>query len=351
MKSFSQFQQTPYFPVLDGLRALSVLLVVALHTGDPLWMSLHGTVGVTVFFVISGWLITTLLLREEQRRGRVALGSFYLRRIFRLLPVYFTVLILVGALTVLGNLGMGRHAFLDALPYYLTYQNDFAPGADYAHTWSLAIEEKFYVLWPLLAFTALFLRRIRLWTVCILTALTLAAEFREPTYYFATYTPLLFGCTLALLMHEERSYNVLRRLASTPVLVVLVILALLQTAFFEGTHGHVHTVFAVLTALALPGFLIGENRLCAAAGNRWMLYIGQRSYSIYLVHVLVIAAVDRIVPPASPLIAVQVVHFVAAALASVAAAAVLYRMVELPFIAAGRKLLASRTARRAPAPA
>src|SRR5690606_33976224 len=92
------FLAVRYWPALDGLRAVSILLVVLFHTTDPVWQVIDGRMGVTLFFVISGFLITTLLLREEERRGQVSLRGFYIRRIFRIAPLYYLAL---GATLVL----------------------------------------------------------------------------------------------------------------------------------------------------------------------------------------------------------------------------------------------------------
>src|SRR4051812_1063795 len=97
---YAAYRARRYFPELDGLRALCVLLVITVHMYDSqtLWAWLAGTRGVTVFFVLSGFLITTLGLREEAERGSVALGAFYVRRCCRLLPLYFVTLAAYGVL-------------------------------------------------------------------------------------------------------------------------------------------------------------------------------------------------------------------------------------------------------------
>jgi peptidoglycan/LPS O-acetylase OafA/YrhL len=341
---FREFQSSRYFPALDGLRAVSIFLVVALHSGDALFIRWHGTVGVTVFFVISGWLITTLLLREEDRLGRVRLGAFYVRRAFRLLPVYFAVLALVlVALAVAPGEGNGLAPMLRALPYYVTYQNEFAPSAAFGHTWSLAVEEKFYVVWPLLAFTAVVLRRARLCTVVGLLALALAAEAWGSTHYLATYTPLLLGCLLALLMHRERGYRMIGHLRHPLIVAALLMAAAYWTANFEGVHGHVHTVFAIITVLALPGIIGGAGWIRAAFGNRVFAYVGTRSYALYLVHPLVIVTVSAVVPADAADAGHQVGHFALAFACSLTAAEMLFRVVERPLIRVGSRYAAILT--------
>ncbi|MCM3926303.1 acyltransferase, partial [Frankia sp. AiPs1] len=141
-------------PALDGVRALAVLCVLVFHM-DSLP---GGYLGVDVFFVLSGFLITGQLLAERDRTGGVSLGRFYLRRAYRLLPAFW-VLALVG-LTAVVLLGIGtageRSEFLDSLAASALYVNNYfqvvrqSTGAGWlGHTWSLSLEEQFYLLWPL----------------------------------------------------------------------------------------------------------------------------------------------------------------------------------------------------------
>ncbi|MFD1720943.1 acyltransferase family protein [Amnibacterium endophyticum] len=343
-RPFDHFQRTRYFPALDGLRAISILLVIGLHSQDGLWMKLHGTIGVTVFFVISGWLITTLLLREETRAGRVHLGRFYLRRGFRLLPVYFAVLAIFVLLIVVLNLQWGHDAFIGSLPYYLTYQNDWAPTSLFGHTWSLAIEEKFYVVWPLLAFAVAAVRRVRIPMLIALLAFTLAAEQSQavPVYYLATYTPLVLGCLLAVLMHDRRTYRWIAALTHPAFTGTVVTAAVVQALLFEGIHGHVHTLFSFLTVLALPGVLVGAQPFGRVLSVRPLVYVGTRSYALYLVHPLVVTVVGYVIPAGSSNKLVEMAHLAAIVGISLAIAEVLYRLVEQPLIRAGRRLMAPR---------
>lgn len=185
--TFEDYQRRRYFPALDGLRALSVLIVVLHHERTArLWRWVHGANGVTVFFVVSGFLITTLALREEARRGSLDLRAFYLRRVFRLVPLYALVLSAYCALILGIGVQSGRRAaFLRALPYYVTYLQEvphFAfPGVPFEVSWSLGVEEKFYLVWPLLAFVAARARpAARLWGTLVLTALLFAAPAVAP---------------------------------------------------------------------------------------------------------------------------------------------------------------------------
>ena len=151
-----------YQPGLDGLRAISVAAVVLYHAGFT-WMY-GGFLGVEVFFVVSGFLITSLLIEERERTGGVRLKQFWLRRARRLLPALFAVLIVVGAwIALFGTAQQQSDMHRDLLPglFYFANWGQIFGGAQYfgnfsplRHLWSLAVEEQWYLLWPL-AFVAL----------------------------------------------------------------------------------------------------------------------------------------------------------------------------------------------------
>jgi peptidoglycan/LPS O-acetylase OafA/YrhL len=138
-----------YRPELDGIRAIGILLVLAQHINLPN-TTLAGLVGVNLFFVLSGFLITSILLKERAATGRIVLRSFYERRVRRLVPALVAVLLATGVLMALqGHLV----SYLGPAFVSLFYVSDIAKAAGYdlgyvGHTWSLAMEEQFYLLWP-----------------------------------------------------------------------------------------------------------------------------------------------------------------------------------------------------------
>jgi len=147
-----------YVPALDGLRAVAVLAVMTFHA-QPDWLP-GGFIGVDVFFVLSGYLITRLLLDEYAARGRIAWGRFYWRRVLRLVPALVLMLIAYcGWMSLVPGADMAAHA-ADALLAFL-YVSNWARVLDahalhyLGHTWSLAVEAQFYLLWPLLVLAVL----------------------------------------------------------------------------------------------------------------------------------------------------------------------------------------------------
>jgi peptidoglycan/LPS O-acetylase OafA/YrhL len=203
-------------PSLDGFRALSIISVVVAHLpvtsyfpegrGIRLW----GPVGVRIFFVISGFIITTLLLREEEKRGSVSLKNFYIRRAFRILPVFW---FFVAAVAV-ADWALTMHL----KPQWYVMALTFTAGATQSsvnsvlgHTWSLAVEEQFYLLWPLVfVFCGIRGRYRFLFGVLMIMPLSRYLIYRfgrqslEPFTSLGQFDLLMYGSGLALAMQSSR---------------------------------------------------------------------------------------------------------------------------------------------------
>ena len=149
--AFDSYQRTRAFGALDGLRFLSILVVVWHHTPARIswWRpSEYGFLGVDLFFVISGFLIVTLLLRERERSGDISLRKFYMRRTLRIFPLYYTFVLGLAAFYAIFHTGSEfGQAFVREVPIYLTYMGNFFP-VSLGIVWSLAAEEQFYLVWP-----------------------------------------------------------------------------------------------------------------------------------------------------------------------------------------------------------
>lgn len=367
--AFDAFQRRAYFPELDGLRALCVMLVVTVHlySHKDWWAWLAGHRGVGVFFVVSGFLITALALREERDHGRLALGPFLLRRAFRLFPLYYLVLAVYVAYFLM--LGRGtdeqRLALGEAMPGYLLYCQEWPffrllvveqRDLPFFQTWSLGVEEKFYLLWPPLAFVLWRARpRWRLTgTVALVLAFAATAGLSAlgPTghltaRYLSGYYSILVGCLLAVLMHEPRGHAALCRLAERgggwPAL------GLFAAAHFLTPHaaGVGLSLLDLAYPLAAAAVLVplSAGRGPAAGVLRWgpLAFVGRLSYAVYLVHLLVMAAVYRALPIAQGPAVGSVAAVALAGAGSVAAAYVLHRAVERPCVRLGRSLAARWT--------
>src|ERR1700677_2490575 len=148
--------QNSRWPALDGLRAFAVLTVMAAHLNDPTLFP-GGGLGVDVFFVISGFLITSILLGEQDKRGRVGFGAFYARRALRLFPALVVVLAVVAVVCATDSHIFLAHETLAGIPWIVLYAGNWLRAFSHAaslgvlgHTWSLAVEEQFYLIWPVI---------------------------------------------------------------------------------------------------------------------------------------------------------------------------------------------------------
>jgi peptidoglycan/LPS O-acetylase OafA/YrhL len=285
-----------YRPALDGVRALAIVPVVALHAfGWPR----DGSLGVEIFFVLSGFLITTLLLEERVVTGTISFARFYRRRAARLVPG------LVLMLAVYAIVARGAHA--QALFFGLTYTSNIATVIDanampwsLGHLWSLAQEEQFYLLWPPLllllmrAPTRFLPKALALLLLAVmLERLSLVAHGSDiQRIYFAPDThaePILVGCLFGTL-HSRWSPAAVRSWGGPAALAIVVgsILAS-QWVWIFSPLSPIRTVFFFAC-----GFLIlaaGQGDvLVRALGNRALTFLGRISYSLYLWHVPVLAA-------------------------------------------------------------
>lgn len=206
-------------PSLDGLRAVSILLVLIAHvrgTRNFPWGSPEtplGTFGVRIFFVISGFLITSILLRELQQSGSISLPRFYFRRTLRLFPASYFLIVVVG---VLASWGIVQLAPWD-LAFAATYTMNFYTnrGWSLGHLWSLAVEEQFYLLWPLTLRTMGAGRATRFLIGTLLAAplLRLASPLVGPAFSFLVWSDALAtGCLLALLRQDLAANSIYSRL-------------------------------------------------------------------------------------------------------------------------------------------
>lgn len=302
---------------LDGLRGVAVLAVLAYHFG----LASGGFLGVDLFFVLSGFLITTILVEEWQKRGTVRLGQFYLRRGLRLLPA-FLALLLVGYLAIRlfrpGQTATYTGEMMVAgcyLANWPTLHNTDMPSL--GHTWSLSLEEQFYLIWPVLLYFMLRLglsrRRILLLVACGIVAsashrLVLHRLYRasgEPnlTTVLRMYTgldtradALLVGCLVGLLavwnlLPASRRFLAGIKTASILATAVLGWLILNRTIHFGKPQLHEggYTLVALLGGVLIVRMLLAPSRI----GTRileWspLVFVGRLSYSLYLVHIPVI---------------------------------------------------------------
>ncbi|MDP9736955.1 acyltransferase family protein [Curtobacterium sp. 260] len=280
---------------LDGVRGIAVLLVVLAHTTTK---TLGGGVGVTIFFVLSGFLITSLLLKELDATGRINLGSFYARRALRLFPALLTVLAATPLLMLVTNDPRLHEYPLWALLTGL-YLMDYAravglPETPLGHTWSLGVEEQFYLIWPVALILAfLGLRRNPRAFIVVVGIITLAAmvwRLLAPSVVSSDWTsysldtnafPLLLGCFMATLSWAGV------RLPSGPAVIWSTLGALAaitcSTIAIDAKYmwDYYPMAAAVIAAFLIPAASDVSRSFLVARPLTWL---GKVSYALYLWH-------------------------------------------------------------------
>jgi peptidoglycan/LPS O-acetylase OafA/YrhL len=287
-------------PQLDGLRAFAIVLVIIAHayrTVDPaqdLARQAVGEVGVSVFFVLSGFLITTLLVRERARSGRIDLRAFYGRRLRRIFPAYYAYLAVLAALTVAGFIKIApQELLLDALYLRDYYAHSFSW---LEHTWSLAVETQFYLFWPALL---LWFGKSRA-RIAAIACIALEPLVRIGSYaafpsardllsiaFHTRVDMLMFGCALALLMENGAPAWLRSATQKVPPWLSFVVLGLCvaATAKFHGAFQFAigMTLEGAAISLMLANVLERPQttfaRLLRSAPATWT---GRISYSLYL---------------------------------------------------------------------
>jgi peptidoglycan/LPS O-acetylase OafA/YrhL len=305
-------------PALDGLRALAVLAVMAFHTSPA---AHGGFLGVDVFFVVSGYLITTLMLREYERTGRIDLRAFYVRRALRLLPALVLMLVITLPLMLTTLRDEVTIPVAEAVGAALLYvANWVSVGAGtgmgpLTHTWSLSIEEQYYLLWPAILVAVLarggrdrgagLARWLAIGVVAVVVSRALLWEWTHGTWlYYATTSRadgLLLGTLLAVLL-ERRGGRLLSARWSEPVawagLAGLGVAAL--TLHIHG--GATFTVglawVSLCTALVVHHLAVSDDGLLVRLLSlRPLVVVGTISYGLYLYHFPIFQAVQHAHPP------------------------------------------------------
>lgn len=295
---------------LDGLRGIAVLLVVVAHGAGAtgafndaqlrlVLIPFDSTIGVTIFFVLSGYLITSILAREHQRAGRISLYNFYVRRVLRIMPAFYVLLAAVAIVAAAGLISVTAGSFASAGLFVWNY-SPAAKGWWLGHTWSLAVEEQFYLLWPLL-FAALRPRRAFLLAAVVVVAspvirtvnyLVDPHSITQVGFMFHTRADsLLTGCLLALLPYTYPAAwaRVTRFLERWPVGYIAVALLLLCSVASTYLSGAWQLPFGfTLTNVGAAGLLLTAilsdraDGVCRALQWKPLTLLGLISYSLYL---------------------------------------------------------------------
>ncbi len=304
---------------LDGLRAFAVLTVILFHLyAQPTiswapWRPSGGFLTLDIFYVLSGFLITSLLLGEADRRGSVSLRNFYARRAFRLFPALAILLLVAGIVAAFWTSQPWSRPTLDGLPWVILYAGNWnvvlnggaTPLGALGHTWSLAVEEQFYILWPLILLLVLrrFANRMRI-AVALLTVAVGEMLYRyvaivsfhwvaRDRIFFGTDTHsdgLILGCALAFFIAAQRGRppftERFHRTVSIATLfsVVALILLVMRESYVVASA----VWFGISAAVLCTGVIVLNlvtrplPLLAWVLESRPVVWIGKRTYGIYL---------------------------------------------------------------------
>jgi peptidoglycan/LPS O-acetylase OafA/YrhL len=298
-------------PALDGLRAIFILLVLTGHAGVPFMQG--AALGVDGFFVLSGFLITCLLLQEWQQHGSISLKRFYTRRALRLLPALYVVLAVVSLITIFSLKGEGAVATGRGVLLSFFYSTNFVTAIypDYdiglglmSHSWSLAVEEQFYLVWPILLIGLLSLRitgkKLAICTGLLILAsplwrfLLLSGGYSLANFYVGMNTradALLTGCTLGVLasmglvLPSERAARVTRWLL--PLASIILAYLIVDPGWLRSLSGYyaVFPLVGLCAAVPILHLVVSPSgRLAQLLSWKPLVTLGVVSYGVYLWH-------------------------------------------------------------------
>jgi peptidoglycan/LPS O-acetylase OafA/YrhL len=305
MKASPGTRSDGHLPVLDGLRAISIGLVMVGHALGhryrAIWPSLGESAdqmayfGVNVFFVISGYLITLLLLREECRTGGIDLRSFYARRVLRIIPASYTFIMVVAVLSAAGL--VSEFSTRDIILSLAYLRNLAGHNLDTAHLWSLSLEEQFYLIWPgvLIAVVARSRRLATFWAslagfaawraaMVVLGRVGYSQLYMRPDLRMDT---ILVGCGLALLAGGPRFERMSRSAFERPWFAAMTVVALIAWLGWGARLPYVGVVLWTVTATLTAAMVHWLLRNPDAPGVRLLQrpgvqLVGRLSYSLYL---------------------------------------------------------------------
>jgi peptidoglycan/LPS O-acetylase OafA/YrhL len=309
--SFAQYKATRRFQSLDALRAFAIVAVIWHHTMATSFSSAiayEGRYGVNLFFVISGFLIVTLLLRSQESPNGFSLAKFWGRRALRIFPIYFTVLAVYVLLVRYTEHSPAGVAFFQNLPYFATFtSNWFVEPADrtiFVFSWSLATEEQFYLVWPLIEVLVPW-RRVKLALLGLLIVTSQLALAHVSDHWLDSYLPvrilasaalgLLLGTGLAHGLNAEKSFGLAYRFIGHRGSAVGSVGFLVVSAIVSPEIGFAGDILMSVAFLLLVATTVVREDNDLAWALRWqpIVWVGTVSYGMYMLHMLSVNIVRR----------------------------------------------------------
>lgn len=348
LPSIAEILNRRQLPGLDGFRMIAVFSVILYHAdiGSNLFTARHGVAG---FFVLSGFLITWLLLKEQGLNGKVSLKDFYMRRALRIFPAYYVFVAITISWDMLRGNEEIKPLILPALFYYVNYHNAIEGHAagSVAHLWSLAIEEQFYLLWPVLfiylqqrgietmtRFLCLAMIVVMVWRTAAVTVFDLGTSWAYNSFD-TRFDNLATGCLLAVLIGSTRVQDTLQLLASRVWMPVVTLILLYLSRYIDSdfyAYGPAFTIDAILLAILLVQLMVlSHTKPYAWLNSAPVIYLGILSYPLYLWHLRGLEAGNKLVFLPEPM------RVLAGVLCAIILAAISYHLLEKPFLRHKRK--------------
>lgn len=347
VSEYQQYIENKVFGGLDGLRFLSIFAVVWHHSVGVLEnfpATRFGFLGVDLFFVISGFLIVTLLLREHGKNGDISLKAFYIRRTLRIFPLYYGfILLLVTAYFLFNRDSEFGKSLLNDLPIYLLYLGNFFT-LNLGIVWSLASEEQFYLVWP---FFEKFFKKFILYILFFFIAVNQVINFQghaiakwlnypelaELHIFQTTFTPILLGVALAHILNNEKTYKRIKILINRTHSAIFFLAALILFCSYapNDISGFPRLIIQTLMTLLVASVVIRESHsLMPFLRFPPIARIGVISYGIYLFHILAITISEKLLLIFD--LSSNILKFLVAFLVVILAAEISYRFYERPFL-------------------
>lgn len=338
-------------PSLDGFRAISIILVLIAHSrlssGFPtrfIDLAKHGDVGVTIFFVISGFLITYLLFIEQRIANTIDIKAFYIRRAFRILPVFVVYTLFVVGVKNFEPITVTNNNLLHAFTFTTNFEKD--KSWFIGHFWSLSVEEQFYIFWPLLV--CFFKKRLKtiLYFLISYSCLGRVIGYKYPAFnvlalspFFSYSDSILIGAWGGIFFFENKNQN-FKKILKNPFLQFLSVLLIVLFVYLSG-HGKLALISlpfgnSIISIAAL--FLIlayttpSDNWLYKLLNNTIMVHIGVLSYSIYIWQQFFFVGALKVIWRDFPF-NIGVIYFVSACS---------YYLLEKPFINLRKKITSAK---------
>jgi len=356
--------KSSHLPALDAVRGIAACLVVFAHILGPLKL---GATGVLIFFVLSGFLITWLLLRELERTGEISIHNFYVRRTLRIFPAFYVFWVVC---VVVAHVTHASFSWAEAIASFF-YMGDYytAIHPSHAHqimgiTWSLGVEEKFYLLWPAIFLmlrkdlakllrVALFLTGF-IWLYRTLACIYLHLPVDYLLYSFdSRFADILLGCSFALALKLGLLEPVLAaavRIKAFPLWLTAILVSL--TILEHRMSVRLFYIFALpLSTVVVAALLVQLIFKADSRGYRWLehpvlRFVGRISYSLYLYHIVVIRSVEHLFPHLRLRWAYSLMW-----IGSFIAAYMSYKIIEQPFLRLKSRFEKTTSASSLPQPA